>query len=82
LACAPQKLFKNAIFIHVYKALDLDVWPKSRNGKIIHCLDTFKISIFKENKWEVGQVSIIRKVRRNIAKQNTKKGNGRKKEIK
>ncbi len=50
-----RNLFKNATFAHVYKSLDLDVWPKSRNGKKVRCFNTFKISILQENKWEVGQ---------------------------
>ncbi len=39
---------------HVYKPLDLNVWPKSRNGMKIHCPNTFKLSSLQENKWEVG----------------------------
>jgi hypothetical protein len=53
-ACAPQNLFGNGTFSHVYKPLDIDVWPKSRNGKKIHRPNTFKLSILQKNKWEVG----------------------------
>jgi len=36
-ACALRNLFGNGISAHVYKPLDLDVRPKSKNGKkIIH----------------------------------------------
>ncbi len=41
---------------HVYKPLDLNIWPKSRNGKKIHHPNTFKLSILQENKWEVGWI--------------------------
>ncbi len=34
--------------------MDLNAWPKSRNGKKIHCHNTFKLSIMQKNKWEVG----------------------------
>jgi len=49
-ACAPQNLFSDATFTHVYKPLDLDVWPKSRNGKKICLPNMFKLSTFQENK--------------------------------
>jgi hypothetical protein len=32
-------------FALVYKPLDPNAWPKSRNGKKIHHLNTFKLSI-------------------------------------
>ncbi len=35
--------------------MDLNVWPNSRNGKKIHHLGIFKLSILEENKWEVGR---------------------------
>jgi hypothetical protein len=57
-ACALQNLFGNGIFAHVYKPLDVNAWPKSRNGKKIRCLDTFKLSILQENKWEVGRLKV------------------------
>jgi hypothetical protein len=50
------KFFGDGTSIHVYKLLDLDAWPKSRNGKKICRLDMFKLSILQENKWEVGQI--------------------------
>jgi hypothetical protein len=51
----PLKTFLNdGIYAHVYKQLDLDAWPKSRNGKEICHLDTFKLSILQKNKWEMG----------------------------
>jgi len=52
--CAPWNLFGNGTFTLVYKPLDLDVWPKSRNGKNICRLGILKLSILQENKWEVG----------------------------
>jgi hypothetical protein len=51
--CAPWKLFGNGTSTLVYKPLDLDVWPKSRNGKKICCLGIFKLSILQEKKREV-----------------------------
>jgi len=54
-ACAPHSLFGNGISTHVYKPLDSNVQPKSRNGKKIHRLSMFKLSIMQENKREVGQ---------------------------
>jgi hypothetical protein len=48
-------LFGDDISAHVYKPLDLNVWPKSRNGRKIHLPNIFKLSILQENKWEVGQ---------------------------
>jgi hypothetical protein len=53
--CAPQNLFSDGTFAPIYKPLDPNVWPKSRNGRKIHCSDTFKLSNLQENKWEVGQ---------------------------
>jgi hypothetical protein len=53
-AYAHGNLFGNGTFAHDYKPLDPDAWPKSRNGKKIHRLNTFKLSIMQENKWEVG----------------------------
>jgi hypothetical protein len=53
--CALQNLFGNGIFAHVYKPLDLDAWPKSRNGKKIHCPGIVKLSILPKTKWEVGR---------------------------
>ncbi len=53
--CALQNFFSNGTFAHVYKPLDLDAWPKSRNGKKICCPSMFKLSILQENKWEVGR---------------------------
>ncbi len=43
--CAPRNLFGDGPFAHVYKPLDLDVWPKTRNGKKICHLGMFKLSI-------------------------------------
>jgi hypothetical protein len=54
-ACAPWNLFGDGNSTHVYKLLDLDVWPKSRNGKKICHPDMFKLSILEENKCEVGR---------------------------
>jgi hypothetical protein len=53
--CAPQNLFGDGTSALVYKPLDLDAWPKSRNGRKIRHPDTFKLSILQKNKWEVGQ---------------------------
>jgi len=52
--CAPWNIFGNGPFTHVYKPLDPNAWPKSKNGKKICHLDMFKLSILQENKWEVG----------------------------
>jgi hypothetical protein len=52
--CAPWNLFGDATSTCVYKPLDPNVWPKSRNGKKIRRSDTSKLSILQENKWEVG----------------------------
>jgi len=36
-ACAFRNLFSDGTYAHVYKPLDPNAWPKSRNGKkIIH----------------------------------------------
>jgi len=43
--CAPQNLFNHGPSTNVYKPLDPDTWPKSRNGKKIRCPDMFKLSI-------------------------------------
>jgi hypothetical protein len=43
--CTPWNLFGDGTFTHVYKPLYLNVWPKSRNGKKICRLNTFKLSI-------------------------------------
>jgi hypothetical protein len=51
----PQNIFGDGTFAHVFKPLDLDVWPKSRNGGKICRFDTFKQSILQKNKWEVGR---------------------------
>jgi hypothetical protein len=51
----PWNFFGDGISTLVYKPLDLDVWPKSRNGKKICHPDTFKLSILQKNEWEVGQ---------------------------
>jgi hypothetical protein len=52
---AAWNLFGDGTSAHVYKPLHPDDWPKSKNGKKICHLDTFKLSILQENKWEVGQ---------------------------
>jgi hypothetical protein len=52
--CAPQNCFNDGIFTHVYKPLDLNAWPKSRDGRKILQLGTFKLSILQEIKWQVG----------------------------
>jgi hypothetical protein len=52
--CAPRNLFGDGPFAHVYKPLDLNAWPKSRNRKNIHHLGMFKLFIMQENNWEVG----------------------------
>jgi hypothetical protein len=54
-SCAPWNLFGDGICTPIYKPLDPNVWPKSRNGKKIHHPNTFKLSILQENKWEVGR---------------------------
>jgi hypothetical protein len=51
----PWNFFGDGISTLVYKPLDLDVWPKSRNGKKICHPNTFKLSILQKNKWEVEQ---------------------------
>ncbi len=56
LGCAPWNLFGDGTSTLVYKQLDLNVWPKSRNGKKIRHLGIFKLSILQENKWEVGRI--------------------------
>jgi hypothetical protein len=43
--CTPWNFFGNGTFGPIYKPLDPYVWPKSRNGKKIRCLVTFKLSI-------------------------------------
>jgi hypothetical protein len=53
--CAPWNLFGDGTYAPIYKPLDPNAWPKSRNGKKICDPDTFKLSILQENKWEVGQ---------------------------
>jgi hypothetical protein len=40
--CAPWNLFGNGTFALVYKPLDPDAWPKSRNGKKVRRPDIFK----------------------------------------
>jgi hypothetical protein len=52
--CTPWNLFGDGPFANVYKPLDLDVWPKTRIGKKIQHLDTFKLSILQKNQWQVG----------------------------
>jgi len=52
--CASWNFFGDGISALVYKPLDLNAWPKSRNGKKIHCPSIFKLSILQESKWEVG----------------------------
>jgi hypothetical protein len=44
-SCAPQNFFSNGPSTHVYKPLDLDAWPKTRNGKKILHPRKFKLSI-------------------------------------
>jgi hypothetical protein len=53
--CALWNLFGDGTSTLVYKPLDPNVWPKSRNGKKIRRPNTFKLSILQENKWEVGR---------------------------
>jgi hypothetical protein len=53
--CAPRNVFSDGTSALVYKPLDPNAWPKSRNGRKIHHSGTFKLSILQENKWEVGQ---------------------------
>jgi hypothetical protein len=55
LRCGPQIFFGDGTSTLVYKPLDIDVWLKSKNGKKIRRPDIFKLSILKENKWEVGR---------------------------
>jgi hypothetical protein len=43
--CALWNLFGDDNSTPTYKPLDPYAWPKSRNGKKIHHLDTFKLSI-------------------------------------
>ncbi len=43
--CAPRNIFGDDNSTLAYKPLDPYAWPKSRNGKKIHRLDTFKLSI-------------------------------------
>jgi hypothetical protein len=54
--CALWNLFGDGTSIHVYKPLDPNAWPKSRNGKKICRPNMFKLSILQENKWEVGWI--------------------------
>jgi len=42
---APWNLFGNGTSTFVYKPLDLNVWPKLKNGKKICHLDIFKQSL-------------------------------------
>jgi hypothetical protein len=44
-ACALYNLFGDGPYAHVYKPLDLNHWPKTRNGKKICHPGTFKLSI-------------------------------------
>jgi hypothetical protein len=51
----PSKSVWWCCFAHVYKPLDFNVWPKSRNGKKTCRPNMLKLSSLQENKWEVGQ---------------------------
>jgi hypothetical protein len=55
LASTPHNLFSDGTSTHIYKPLDPNAWPKSRNGKKICCPNIFKLSILQENKWKVGR---------------------------
>ncbi len=44
-AYASRNLFGDGTSTPIYRPLDVDAWPKSKNGKKICCLNTFKLSI-------------------------------------
>ncbi len=44
LKCHPRNLFDDDAWIPINKPMDVDSWPKTRNGKNIYRVLVFKIS--------------------------------------
>jgi hypothetical protein len=54
LKCAFYNLFGDGTSALIYKPLDLDAWPKSKNGKKIHCPNISNYPFYKKTngRWD------------------------------